>query len=200
MSIFQCQLPAYFFSCHQGNCEIKTKCSVCFRSDICMSALDKSSKERSRKDRYKTAEINGLFFFFSSPIESHELWIRSQGNVRALPAPLRRCCPNAGVLLGKPQQQGSAAAGRCMLHRGNPLVHKLNFPAGPSTVRFLFLCVEAKWVLTYQALLLVMTSSSSRSPVLGSVVHWQAISRRLVPPENSFYLLLTAQQAANVRI
>lgn len=199
MSIFQCQLPAYFFSCHQGNCEIKTKCSVCFRSDICMSALDKSSKEKSRKDRSKTAEING-HFFFSSPIESHELWIRSQGNVRALPAPLRRCCPNAGVLLGKPQQQGSAAAGRCMLHRGNPLVHKLNFPAGPSTARFLFLCVEAKWVLTYQALLLVMTSSSSRSPVLGSVVHCQAISCRLVPPENSFYLLLTTQQAANVRI
>lgn len=68
MSIFQCQLPAYFFSCHQGNCEIKTKCSVCFRSDICMSALDKSSKEKSRKDRSKTAEINGHFFFFCPPL------------------------------------------------------------------------------------------------------------------------------------
>lgn len=181
---------------------MRLKPSALCASEVIYACQRWINHQRRRAERTDTKPLRSMdfFFFFSSPIESHELWIRSQGNVRALPAPLRRCCPNAGVLLGKPQQQGSAAAGRCMLHRGNPLVHKLYFPAGPSTVRFLFLCMEAKWVLTYQALLLMMTSSSSRSPVLGSVVHWQAISCRLVPPENSFYLLLTAQQAANVRI
>lgn len=180
---------------------MRLKPSALCASEVIYACQRWINHQRRRAERTDPKPLRSMdIFFFLSSIESHELWIRSQGNVRALPAPLRRCCPNAGVLLGKPQQQGSAAAGRCMLHRGNPLVHKLNFPAGPSTARFLFLCVEAKWVLTYQALLLVMTSSSSRSPVLGSVVHCQAISCRLVPPENSFYLLLTTQQAANVRI
>lgn len=42
-------LQAQFLPCHQGSGEIKTMCSVCFRSEICMSVLYKSSKETSKR-------------------------------------------------------------------------------------------------------------------------------------------------------